>query len=475
MCSRGRVGRWALILLTGVLAGMPTAAGASGEHELFEARAVLESTPAARGLWPGFDPAAIPMAVALGSRTTLLFNHPAPPEGFSPLESREQVFAFPGLHPTVRANSRVVLGGSLAATLMLDDPPGMQVADLAALMTREAFHVFWQARFPETITNDTLLFSYPVEELRNFTARRMETRSLRRAIRALDDPTSASWAAGALTLRDRRSEWLGQEQLGYERALERWGGLARYVENRLREAAGGERKPLPGAFPPQQVWQRAYAVGEMWALLLDRHVEGWKQRLEAEPRTPLDILLREDLLAKQVVLTTFTPGQQQTEARKARKLMEAFTQERDRRLREFRTREGWRLVVESWDEPLRAHLFDPPNLEQLSAGEVLHRGFLVLENQAGSIELLGREALTVAAGEQPLFSGVRRLILTGLEVRPQWTRDQPTGRVRIDAQGLKLDLAGVEVSSGKQILRLTLGKPPDNDAEPPKHVAGSEG
>ncbi|MEZ0472304.1 hypothetical protein [Luteimonas salinilitoris] len=62
----------------------------------------LAAEHAGEGLWPGFDPLAVPLAVYDGKRT-FLFRHPSPPEGFVPVPDTDPV-AFQALN---RRNYRI--------------------------------------------------------------------------------------------------------------------------------------------------------------------------------------------------------------------------------------------------------------------------------------------------------------------------------------------------------------------------------
>jgi len=56
----------------------------------------LEAAP----LWPGFEPAGIPVALFDGLNT-FLFNFPHQPQGFLPLEGRPGALFLKGRHPAV--------------------------------------------------------------------------------------------------------------------------------------------------------------------------------------------------------------------------------------------------------------------------------------------------------------------------------------------------------------------------------------
>ena len=75
----------------------------------------------------------------------------------------------------------------------------------------------------------------------------------------------------------------------------------------------------------------------------------------------------------------------------------------------------------------------------LGQDEVLHTRWIKLGNGSGAIEVLGRAALTEAAGPHPLFTGVRRLVVTGL-VDPKVS--QAESKVTLEAQGVKVTFSG---------------------------------
>jgi hypothetical protein len=77
----------------------------------------------------------------------------------------------------------------------------------------------------------------------------------------------------------------------------------------------------------------------------------------------------------------------------------------------------------------------PANVRQLGSGEVLHTRWLRLGNAAGSVEVLGRQALTEAAGAHPLFTGVRTLTVAGLPEQPL-VRTAADGTMEVTAAGV---------------------------------------
>lgn len=139
---------------------------------------------------------------------------------------------------------------------------------------------------------------------------------------------------------------------------------------------------------------------------------------------------------------------------RARADVRALADRRAERRRAFLEAPGWTVVVEA-ESPLFPQGFDPLNVQVLSRGEVLHTRFLRLGSDRGTLEVLGRGALTESAGEHPLFNGVRRVVLTGFSDAPALARDGNT--LRITADGLVLELAGAAVEREGRTMVVRLG------------------
>ena len=107
--------------------------------------------------------------------------------------------------------------------------------------------------------------------------------------------------------------------------------------------------------------------------------------------------------------------------------------------------------------PLWPQGFDPLNLEVLEDG-LFHGRFLRLGNDAGAVQFMDgsgadASALTTAAGEHPLFNGVRRVEIAGLS-EPAVTRDG--SGVRLAAAGFEAAFAAAEVTTADRVIRLVL-------------------
>ncbi len=371
----------------------------------------LADSLAHRELWPGFDPRTTPVAVFDGART-LLFRHPAPPATFIPLPDHPGVLVHDGRDSSVSANTNAELGGIPTATLM---PPGDSTTGLAraGILLHETFHVFQRAHHPDWSANEADLFTYPVSDAGLLGLRRLESEALRRAL-AAESP--GCWTGRAIRLRKQRFAQLGGDGATYERQTELNEGLATYVERRATGAADSSIMPAAG-FPAEAVRQRAYRSGVAMARLLDRLSPGWRTALEQRDSIPLDSMLSVVVSSADTSACAFRADERNRITRTARQDQQELVHELQDRRRTFLEQPGWRLTIEA-GSPLFPQGFDPLNVQVVAPGEVLHTRFLRLGNSSGSIEIMGRPALTASAGAHPLFTGVRTLTLTGLKAPP---------------------------------------------------------
>lgn len=426
--ARRRLALAWVTLLLGACAGLP-----AEEDRLLAAVLARDALPADQA-WPGFDPAGWPLAISDGT-TTLLAGHPHPPADFTPLPDVEGVARRPGRHPLVTANTSVDLAGAPTATVLVggDDPDPLELAAVAA---HEAFHLF-QRRFPAWVADESQLFVYPVEDGELLALRRLESHALREAL-AADD--CRGWAATAVLARQERFAAMSDGAVGYERSLELYEGLAQYVQDRCR--AGRPPRELPAeGLPSADVRARCYLSGAAWARLLDRLEPGWAATITPDDAPFLDERVADRLGALRARPMHVDPGLRARLLGEAQQEVAALSEARIRRLAAYRQAPGasLELVVED-GASLSPQGFDPLNVERLDERAVLHTRFLQLARHDLELEVLDRAVLTQGTNAHPLFAGVRRLLITGLE-QPVAVREEGR-RVQLSAPGVTATVEG---------------------------------
>jgi len=423
--------------------------GDDGRSVLPQAAAVLAEVDrlAERAIWPGFDPRRVPVALYDGE-CTILAGHPHPPAGFLPLPDRPDLFSCPGRHEAVYANSHVEIDDVLTATAWLDRSPR---TSLAALIIHECFHVYQRLHHPDWAADELALFTYPLEDVGVLAARRLESHALGSALSATSRQTTPLVRRALASRRDRYDR-LSPGAIAWERGTELNEGLAQYVEHQ----ALGADEHLPDAIPEARfdataVRLERYGVGEALARLLDRLDPEWKERLEAGTR-PLDELLAE--AAGPGDAAVIQPKEEAIIRAQSGDDVARLLAQRVARREEFLSADGWRIKVRAESDPLWPQGFDPLNVERVSPSEVLHTRFLRASNDRMSIEVLGRFSLTEAAGEHPLFHGIRRLVVAGLPERPLLATSRQDEE--ITAPGVSVTLTSARVTTAGRTVTITL-------------------
>ncbi len=412
------------------------------------ATVALADSLATHDLWPGFNPRSTPVAIFDGSRT-LLFRHPAPPQPFTPLADHDSVWVHPGRDSSVSANTSTELGGVTTATLM---PASDSTSALrrAGILIHEAFHVFQRAHHHSWSANEADLFTYPVNDGQVLTLRRLESEALRRALMARTKPEARCWAHAAMALRGERFARLPAGSAAYERGTELNEGLATYVEWRATDAPDSNVLPAH-EYPPEKIRDRGYRSGVALARLLDRLSPDWRAELEAHDSVPLDSLLSAAIANPAGQPCGFTGTERDSISRVAASDVAALTDRLAADRRNFLDRPGWRLIIKA-ASPLFPQGFDPLNVSVVAPGEVLHSRLVMLGNDAGRIEVIGRPSLSEAAGAHPLFNGVRALTVTGLDMPPSVMRGD--GGLRVTADGITAEFRGATADTTGTVVTL---------------------
>jgi len=409
---------------------------------------------ASSDLWPGFEDEAetIPVAIFDGTNTWL-FHHPHPPAGFRRLEDPSYGAVRFGRYEAMRANTSTDLGGAPTATLLADRSPARSPENLGAILVHEAFHVFQAKHHPGWTADEGALLTYPATDPDLLLLRREETEALRRAVVSEERETASGWARKALALRQERFHALPQAAVDYERGMELKEGLALYLQVKALERDG-----VPGlndrGFAAADVRGRAYASGNALALLLDRFRPSWREKLEQGSPLPLGALLAEALRSNYPE-AEFSDTDLKAIRARVQADAKALAEKRASAAGAYLAAPGWRIVVRAAAaHPLMPKGFDPLHLEVCDQGRVIHTHWLILGNDAGTLELLDARGLTVPAGEDPLFQGVRVFHRTGLAKEPAVTEEG--GVLKVRAEGFKASFRGAHWKKEGRTLTLDL-------------------
>jgi hypothetical protein len=439
---------WVVVAAAAAVSG--AVAGADGMHE--DALAVMAARQQLVGLqlWPGFAALDSPLAIYDGE-STLLVDHPSPPPEFEPLQDARGVLVMTGRHPGVSANSSALIGGVATATLMLPSLDGDDRSAVLAVAVHEAFHVYQGERHPGWVADETQLFLYPVDDAELLSLRRAESLAWRRAL-LTDEPLP--WAALALDLRRQLNDRRSDGAVAYERGLELYEGLARYVQDRCLPDRPPQLPPAQG-WPAEVVRERAYVTGAAMAHLLDDLVPQWKQQLEEDDSPYLDDLLGWALAERSVTPASIDSAEREVLVAAAGVDAAAVSESRQASRVEFYSRAGPAIVVRVLGGgPLSPQGFDPLNVRSLGGRDVLHTRWLKLERHDAEIEIEGCSVLTSGAGSHPLFGGVSELLVTGLKAPPEL--DESGDETVVSAPGFLGRFGAVTIERQQHVLIISL-------------------
>jgi hypothetical protein len=359
-------------------------------------------------VWPGFRPDTIPTLYVIPRRAKLFTQwRDSLPAGFLPLS---------GVSDAAWTDTQTVSfpRGRFIAFLSVDSTsaPG----GVLGLALHEEFHAFYRAaarpgrRFGRG-ENAMLVATYPVFDVANEAAFALEGRLLGRALRAPTAAAARRLAREFLAVRERRQLRLDSAVAEFERDAELNEGLAQYALIRgLRELA----RANPGrwgaaadaeaaqesslldsllAVGPRSVRRRFYATGSTIARLLDRLAgASWKERLVRDDAT------LQAALAQATGFGRAGTGQRAADretaelrqlTRDAERAVAALDARRRAQRDSLLARPGLRLVVDPARLPGRRLDwcgFDPQNVLQTRAGELLHMRMLRVCAGDGSFE-----------------------------------------------------------------------------------------
>ncbi len=452
----------ALVAQTSQATGQPP----SASQDVFAFVRALDEA-AARGVWPGFSPSGIPVALSDGEHTMLL-RHPSPPPEFSPMPGRPGVLIAKGRHPAVTGNSTREIGGVRTATVIAT--PSQPVERTMLAVVEEVFHVFWLARHPSFRPNEMARYGYPLDNADNLRALLAEDEALARALEAQGAGDAADWTAVALAIRRERVPRLVEDVRAYETSLEMMEGTANYVARvSVGEPTSRTVERLRAPRPAEDVRWRFYDTGAALCLLLDRLSPGWQARSDREPALTIVELMDEALRGRHAAAAAFSKADTEGFQARAAASIADLGVRRQRLRAELLERQGGRLVIEVMPgaEPFRVQRFDPINLMVLEAGAIAHANYLTLSVPQGTVELTnpgfvrgtfgGTASVTEAAGPHPLSDGIRRLTIAGIQGAPKVGGDE--GTVSVEAPGVRLTLRGAEAHVDGALIRIIVRRP----------------
>ncbi len=407
-------------------------------------------------LWPDFNPNSYPVAFFDGENT-LLFRHPAPPEGFEKGPDGDGMYIYSGRHPVMRAHSTAPLGDVVCATVLLDDCRGKSAAQVTSLAVHELFHVFQKTK-PGTWNGNTYgLSSYPVDNIDNYAGVLMETQVLHHALTANKQKETLGWLKTYLEMRGRRVETVLKNHGTLEKVFELYEGLAFYVEHSVL----GDLKAvnlLEQEEAPEKVRLRAYPLGLAKARLLDRLLPGWKKPLDSENVKDLDQLLKQAVDANPAEALRLNPETVENFSKAAKKAMLDLKKRRLDMKNGVLNKEGYsvHIIVKPGTKPLRIGSYDPMNFIEITTGEELHQRMFQLGNDTGLARMLNpRWKPGKTEGINALINigqnhDVSKAIYTGLTSDP--VVEVKGKAVKISTKGLDIEFNHAELQRrGKQI------------------------
>jgi hypothetical protein len=435
-------------------------------------------------VWPGFEPAGIPVLYVLpGEGTMLLGWDGEPPAGFTAVDGVPEA----GWRPEAQrgaASTAVNLGGRGVTKKDVDE---LEVASLIGITVHEAFHVFaggvWAEgrRFGQG-ENSFLVTRYPIFSVENEAAFALEGRILAAALRSRTDAEARELAQAFIAVREGRQRRLDADLIDFEMQAELNEGLAQYAgvrglllladagDERLASELRAEAQDMQGDLDrltesgDRSFRLRFYHTGPAVGLLLDRLADGdWKSHLVETNATLQDALARlSGYRDRENALRDKALGAFGAEALKASavELIAALRDSLKSRVDRALSRPGVQVVILA-DGVGRIGLcgIDPQNLLQVDQGVLLHTRWLrpcagsALEGEFNTPVVHDRNAGTMRAviGEpQAVMVTVGgEVVALGGERSMNAARD-----VEVESPGLTLRCSRADVEIEGLVLRI---------------------
>jgi hypothetical protein len=278
--------------------------------------------------------------------------------------------------------------------------------------------------------------------------RKMEIEAFRRAAAAQTRKETSGWAREALKWRDKRHELLDGVLGRYEGELQRFEGLAEYIE-----CLAGEKDmmmlPVDPGFAPAAIRHMGYILGRWMASILDKLEPGWKEMMESGRADYLHEILGAAVSSSDMTYV-FSDKQQESFFQRAKEDIEnRKIVVRDLR-KEFDSLSGYRVDITSKGSPLRLQMFFADRTEALSQRELLHVSLLMLRNEKGSVSVRGLKSITENDGS----TRVVKLTVSGIDEKP--VIENRGDKISVSAEGFQAEFSNAEVSERKNVISIVL-------------------
>jgi hypothetical protein len=408
-----------------------------------------------KSLWPGFNPLIYPLVIYDGENT-YLFNHPNPPKEFMPVKGLENVLEYVGQFGTIPGNTVIKISDVQTAAILLEIMKEPNKREIAAVAVHESFHVFQMSSYPEWWkVNELEFFTYPFENIEVLNLRKLETEAFRRALQSEDEMNDLRWSKTALEIRRERFEKMKEGSILYECGIELLEGTAHYIQY---QAAGKHlhTEIKEEGYLPEQVRLRGYAIGNALCLLLDHFKPSWKEEIKKGEQTILHELLENELIAIEEEPYEFSKQEKEDIFKKVQMEVEELISEKKRIKNEFLSQPGWRIIVSAESEPLSPRSFDPMNLQLLADSAVLHKRWLKLCNNQGCIEIINHKSITEPKGSHPLFQGVKKVTVAGLDKEP--VIEKVDNKLSLKMEGINFQFEDAEMQQNENCIIIKLPK-----------------
>lgn len=408
-----------------------------------------------QSLWPGFNPLNYPIAIHDGEKT-YLFNHPNPPKEFVPIEGLDKTYECVGQFETIPGNTVINVSGIHTAAILLETMKDMSKREIAAVAIHEIFHVFQLGAYPDWWkVNELEFFTYPFENIEILSLRKLETEAFRRALQSEDKTDVVRWSKTALGIRRERFDKMKEGSIQYECGIELLEGTAHYIQYQVAGKHLHTNIKEEG-YLPEDVRLRSYAIGNALCLLLDRLQSSWKEGIAKGEQTILHELLENELIAMEEEPYEFSKQEKEDIFKKVQVEVGELISEKKRIKNEFLSQPGWRIIVSTESEPLWPKGFDPLNLKLISDSAILHKRWLKLCNTQGCIEIINHKSITEPMGDHPLFQGVKKVTVAGLDKEP--AIEKVDNKLSLKMEGISVEFEDAEMQRNGNSLIITLLK-----------------